>query len=421
VPGDRRVAGKIEVDTGLHGGAALNRYAQPAAFSVPLTATPAPAARALTTRFADFWLLGGASVLVWAVMWALEDYRTLWAVDSHFKNLAVTTVSLSLLVNHPHFLISYKLAYSRGLGYVRAHWWQLAAVPALLLVLLAVAYVAFTAPSAVLVPFMPAVARLLEGWGASTAALTTPQLGDLLFTLLFNLMFFTVGWHYTKQAFGCMMLYAHFDGYALSPRQRGLLKWNLLGVGGLNLAYGSRTSGALSFSHYSYYSVDVPDVLFPLSVCFLAATGALVFWKVFYRNYVGGGQVPSVNMLVPFVAMYVWWMPFTRQHEFYFLLVPLFHSLQYLAVAGKLEHARLRGSARYEVRAAAIAIALVAAGWLSFEFVPSTLDKWLATFEAWRIFFFFTAAMLFINIHHYFIDNVIWRFKDPEIRAYLLG
>jgi len=31
------------------------------------------------------------------------------------------------------------------------------------------------------------------------------------------------------------------------------------------------------------------------------------------------------------------------------------------------------------------------------------------------------AAMLFINTHHYFIDNVVWRFKDPQVRAYLLG
>ena len=29
--------------------------------------------------------------------------------------------------------------------------------------------------------------------------------------------------------------------------------------------------------------------------------------------------------------------------------------------------------------------------------------------------------MLFINIHHYFIDNVIWRFTDPEVRAHLLN
>jgi hypothetical protein len=60
-------------------------------------------------------------------------------------------------------------------------------------------------------------------------------------------------------------------------------------------------------------------------------------------------------------------------------------------------------------------------GWLVFEMVPDSLDAWLGTFDAWRIFFFFTAAMLFINIHHYFIDNVLWRFRDPRVREYLLS
>ncbi len=51
----------------------------------------------LTTRFLDFWLLGGASILVWLVMIATEGFRASWAIDQHFKNLTVTTASLSLL------------------------------------------------------------------------------------------------------------------------------------------------------------------------------------------------------------------------------------------------------------------------------------------------------------------------------------
>src|SRR3954468_17089944 len=85
--------------------------------------------RALTTRFLDFWLLGGASLLVWLGMFAVQGFRASWAIDQHFKNLAYASASLSLLVNYPHFLISYKLAYSRGSGFVRAHWWQLVVVP----------------------------------------------------------------------------------------------------------------------------------------------------------------------------------------------------------------------------------------------------------------------------------------------------
>ena len=416
----QRAAVRMDVRVGKTEVPSVIQYAQPATMAVPSRVEAAPSAPALVSRFADFWLLGGASLLVWLVMWVLQDYRSAWAIDSHFKNLTVTTISLSLLINHPHFLISYKLAYARGAGFVLAHWWQLLAVPVLLVLAFAVAYVGFTAPAAALAPFVPALAATLGAWGADTAAFTTPQLGDLLFTLLFNVMFLTVGWHYTKQAFGCMMLYAHLDRYPLTPRQRGFIKWNLLGIGWLNLAYGGRQSGELAFSHYRYRSIDLPDLLLPLSAGFVAVSLAVVAWGVFRRTYVEAGRLPGVNMLVPYVAMYVWWMPFMRQHEFYFLLIPLFHSLQYLVVAGKLEHARLWGTPRYELKAAALVMAIVAAGWLSFDFLPSVLDSWLDTFQAWRIFFFFTAAMLFINIHHYFIDNVIWRSRDPAMKRYLL-
>ena len=98
--------------------------------------------RALTTRFLDFWLLGGASVLVWLVMMSLQGFRTSWAIDQHFKNLTYTAASLSLLINYPHFLVSYKLAYRRGRPFVLAHWYQLIAVPLLLLAIFVVAFLA---------------------------------------------------------------------------------------------------------------------------------------------------------------------------------------------------------------------------------------------------------------------------------------
>ena len=85
--------------------------------------------KALTTRFLDFWLLGGASVLVWLGMIVLGRFRGNLAIDQQFRHLTITTLSLSLLVNYPHFLMSYKFAYTRGRSFVVAHWWQLIVVP----------------------------------------------------------------------------------------------------------------------------------------------------------------------------------------------------------------------------------------------------------------------------------------------------
>jgi hypothetical protein len=385
---------------------------------------PAPAApirpKALTTRFLDFWLLGGASMLVWLVMMSLQGFRASWAIDQHFKNLTYTAASLSLLINYPHFLISYKLAYRRGRGFVLSHWYQLVAVPSALLAIFAVAFAFYDMPVARL-PLMAGATRTVGDWVGAANVLSGPRLGDLLFTAVFNLMLLTVGWHYTKQVFGCMMVYSYFDGYKLTQAQRDLTKRALLTIWVMNFVYTNIGGAENLFSQFRYYSFNLPDIAGPLSQVLVLGGLGLVVYKVFYANYRDHGAVPSINMLVPFVALYVWWMPQTRQYEFYFLLTPMFHSLQYLAFVYKMEDTRLRGERHRELKATALVSGIVLAGWLAFEFVPNTLDNVLGTFTAWHMFFFFTAAMLFINVHHYFIDNVLWRFKDPEVRAYLLS
>ena len=385
-------------------------------------AVPAPieVPRALTTRFLDFWLLGGASLLVWLVMVSLQGFRASWAIDQHFKNLTYTAASLSLLINYPHFLVSYQLAYRRGRGFVLSHWYQLIAVPVALVAIFALAYAAYDV-SVGRLPFLPSVAGTIGGFAGAGNVMSGPRLGDLLFTGVFNLMLLTVGWHYTKQVFGCMMVYAHFDGYKLTQAQRDLTKRALLTIWVMNFVYTNIGGAQNVFSQFRYYSFDLPDVAGPLSQLLVFGGLGLVIYKVLYANYRERGAVPSLNMLVPFAALYVWWMPETRQFEFYFLLTPMFHSLQYLAFVYKLEGTRLRGESHRELKATALISGLVLGGWLAFEMVPNTLDTALGTFAAWRMFFFFTAAMLFINVHHYFIDNVLWRFKDPEIRGYLLS
>jgi len=385
--------------------------------SPSVTAAPR---QALTTRFVDFWLLGGASLLAWLVMFGTQGFRAAWAIDQHFKNLTVTTASLSLLINYPHFLISYKLAYSRGRAFVTAHWWQLLVVPAALIAIFAFAYAYYSTPVSQL-PIFSMLSSDLRGLGTNAQAFSGPRLGDLLFGLTFNVMIFTVGWHYTKQVFGCMMVYAYFDKYRFTPFQRTLTKYALLSIWWLNFVTANVSGAQNNFSQFKYYAFDLPDILVPLTTFLVYAGFVLVVYEVFWKNYRERGQAPGVNMVVPFLALYVWWLPITRQYEFYFLLTPFFHSLQYLAFVYKMEDTRLRGLRNPEIRGTILAFSIVVAGWLAFEFVPNEIDTALGTFNSWQMFFFFTAAMLFINIHHYFIDNVLWRFKDPEIQKYLLA
>ena len=257
-----------------------------------VAAAPPAAPRALTTRFLDFWLLGGASLLVWLVMTSLQGFRSSWAVDQHFKNLTFTAASLSLLINYPHFLVSYKLAYSRGRGFVVSNWYQLVAVPLALMAVFAVAYVFYDTPIG-RVPFIASASQMVGGWVGAGSVLSGPRLGDLLFTGVFNLMLLTVGWHYTKQVFGCMMVYAHFDGYKLTKQQRDLTKWALLSIWGMNFVYTNIGGDFSTFLGFSYSSLDLPDVAAPLSQLVVFAGLALVVYKVFYANYRATSRRPA--------------------------------------------------------------------------------------------------------------------------------
>jgi hypothetical protein len=235
------------------------------------------------------------------------------------------------------------------------------------------------------------------------------------------LMVLTIGWHYTKQVFGCLVVYAHFDGYPLSRSQRTLVKWALLSVWPMAFVDNNLTGGWKVFGDFTYSSLDLPDIAAPLTEAAVGIGLALVVYRVFYANYRATGRLPGANMLVPLASIYVWWLPQTRQNEFYFLLVPLFHSLQYLAFAYKMEATRLSVVRWRAARSTALVIGIIAAGWLAFEFVPGALDSALGTASALNVSFFVIAAMLFINIHHYFIDSVNWRMNDSTVREYLLG
>ena len=87
-----------------------------------------------------------------------------------------------------------------------------------------------------------------------------------------------------------------------------------------------------------------------------------------------------------------------------------------LAIAAPLSAARPRPSARMapaEGRAEAGAPAATAASRPRAE----ERSRWLYG----PVVDFLFIGWTFINIHHYFIDNVIWRRDNPEARRYLFG
>ena len=380
--------------------------------------------RSLTTRQLDFWLLGGFSLLVWAALLSLEPFKTSsWAVGHHFKNLPAVSATLALLCNYPHFMVSYKLAYGAGPTRVLEHWFQLIAVPIGLAVALFAGVQMYAEPV-----FdrgtIQSVNAFVAAIGLDTRLNPAAPIGKQLLGFLANLMFFTVGWHYSKQVFGCMMLSARYDEYPIDRVQRAALKAGVFSIWWASYASGNATGGYRVLFGIPYLGLGLPAWTYWLAMAFFVASSVAIGVLVLYRNHAETGRRPSPTFLVPYLAFGAWWIPIPAlvSQPFFLHLVPFFHGLQYLTVVYRVESTRNRElhPGKAGIYATATAIALVATGFLCFELIPTSADAALGLQTRYGASIFFVVAMLFINIHHYFIDSVIWRFKDPKVRRYLL-
>ena len=63
---------------------------------------------------------------------------------------------------------------------------------------------------------------------------------------------------------------------------------------------------------------------------------------------------------------------------------------------------------------------LLLIGFCAFELVPNLLDNAFQTEWYLKTWFFMIAFAVFINVHHFFIDSVVWKFNQAEIRKSLL-
>lgn len=377
-----------------------------------------PATHLFVSRHWDFWLLGGAALLLWLPLYAFAGL--LPALDTAAAGLPWVALWLAHAVNHPHFMASYKLAYGQGGGFIRAHWLQLLFVPGALIGALWLAWAHWDtviADNGLVVSVNRGFAAL--GW--DTRLGNYPSLGPEVLGLLISFMFFTVGWHYAKQTFGCMMVYARFDGYRLAGWQRNVLRYALLSTWWVIWLNANCAVGSYGFEQLQIQRLGLPYGLF-IAACVAAGLLFAAVAVVFVMQRREAGRWPSATMLVPMAALLVWHVPLLS-HPQYFYMIAFFHSLQYLPFVFKVESTRQRR--QHGTRGMWVTLgfflAFIIAGYLAFRGLPNGLDGHLGTVDTLGASFFLIAFLAFINIHHYFIDNVLWRFSNPQVRNLLLN
>lgn len=374
----------------------------------------------------DFLFAGGGALLALLAVVAWVPYTKDTMDDIYaVAYMAGLFGALSYFVNMPHFMASYQLLYHgfgrrlKRLERNKEIWWRTVnagiMIPVFLLLLLAL-------------------------------AIGTATEGDMTWLRIsVQAMFFFVGWHYCKQAFGIFMMLSALKGIFYVAWQRRLLLINAYTVWLCSWVYMSYTNQFLGPTFQrgftgtgagdaGYASVDMPESLRLFFLVIALTTTALSAYAVF-RQWRATGKRPSFTALISYLSMYYLWAFVAVVHPEWALAAPFFHSLQYVLFVAAYKRGEMHtqiaslsgdGQAsekRLRHRAQEFFGWSFLLGLLGFIVIPFFLTAAVNHVypDALPPRLFFLVLVIFINIHHYFIDNVIWRKENEDVGLFLMG
>jgi hypothetical protein len=352
----------------------------------------------------DFLLAGGGSVLIAVpVFWLIRDKV------SAYPTALWLSVVLGVFINYPHFAHSYQLLYS-GIGQ------RIFGRDTTAKVKLKYVWAGFVAPVLIgaflVLAYLNGNARVL-GYAA-------------------NAFWFTTGWHYVKQGYGVVTVLSAVRRIYFSTVEKRVLLLNGYAVWiyswmALNVELHEQT-----FFGVTYFTLDLPSALLTAArIAALLTTAALL---IVIAKRVVQRQPVSWNGIIGYVSsLYLWVIAFYADPIF-MLFVPAFHSLQYMLFVWRYQVNKVAGSAgasEFIARGTSKAptmelvkfvIAGLVLGFIGFVALPALLQSSLSPDPVlWGPTVFTFMFVAWINIHHYFIDNVIWRRDNEDVRRYLFA
>lgn len=365
-----------------------------------------PAAQNLFSPLIDFLCLGGGSLLLLPIL-------TFLVPDSANGSAILLAALLSNVINHPHFIHSYQIFYRTFPDLVSSR----ADRPLRLRYLVA----------GVVVPAILAIYFVI--------ALESPALHLLAYSA--NAMMFFVGWHYAKQGFGMLMVDAALKRSFYAPDERRVLLLNSYLCWITAWLFLNKAATEQKFWGLAYFTFDVPDILFWASFVGLAVTSAWTALVMFQHARRHGRNAPLSGAAAYVAALYPWlFLPYEPVLS---ALIPAMHSLQYEIVVWRYQlnverskddpmqpatlpaAAALRWS-RSMQRFLGFMVRAVVIGGVAFWGVPLLLETYAASDHFLRgEYVFFFVIIVFINIHHYFIDNAMWRKENPHTLRFLFA
>jgi hypothetical protein len=367
--------------------------------------------RHLIHPYIDFFCLGGLSLLFLGAFFLIPTHGITAAEALLYSGI------IAHVINAPHFAHSYHLFYRNFSQKISA---------------------SSDAPSlrwryvfaGIVVPIV------LVGFFAFCVL----QADTILLGYAVNAMFFFVGWHYVKQGYGILIVESVLKKTFLTLFEKRVMLVNAY-VCWIFFWLWVNTNVEVVFHQfwgisYSMFTLP-PEYNDVLTLVAIISTGLMINVLCLRLCRKGWNGLPWTGVVAYLASIYVWILPYSFD-PVYFYFIPVFHSLQYLPVVWRFEINRNQGvkgpsdrhglqrlmpmlSAQQAHLITFIAIGCVA-GYAMFWGVPQLLDRMVPynqTIFPTTLFLFL--SWIFINVHHYFLDNVMWRRENTEVKQYLFG
>ncbi len=365
----------------------------------------------------EFLITGGATLLLIPLaVW----YRKSAGLEHSEYLVSMVAFYAAYVINDPHFAVSYLLFYKNVGSRLRGEEFQGAQ---------RVRYLV----AGFIVPVVMAV------WiGVALIQMSAAILGGLI-----QLMFFLVGWHYVKQGFGVLTVLSGRYNVRFNARERTVALAHCFSAWAYAWSSPREMGGQYEESGVVYTALQHPHGLEQVTLAALVLSSAALVWVVMERIRRKDPLPPPAATTGFFMSLWLWTI-YSNFDPLIAYVIPGLHSLQYwyfvyLLKKNEAHHDDAAGKpAKSGLERLAVMfgpvwgrmglffVTSVALAWLGFAGIPEFLDDNFAattaklgedpevsavTIGATP---FVAAFATFINIHHYFMDHVIWRRENPD-------
>jgi hypothetical protein len=362
--------------------------------------TPAPSRPVESSRAVEFLVVGGATLFLFPLAWLL---RAAVGLDSAELAIGAFTFYAAYVVNDPHFSVTYLLFYRD----VRKR-------------VFSMEFGAAQRARYVVAGFVvPAVLALWAG--AAIATRSAQALGWMV-----QSMFLLVGWHYVKQGFGVLAVLSARRGFVLRARERFVVLFHCYAGWAFAWANPATPAGEFEEKGVVYRAIAHPRWLEIASGGALAASTIALAW-VLLTGWLRERRMLPIAPLAGLLVTVWSWTIFSSLDPLVRYAIPALHSVQYFYFVWLMKRNEAKASEGppafgrpAAVQLGFLAVSALALGWVLFRGAPEYLDgifsRPQAAIDDMGPTPFFAAFFVVVNIHHYFMDHVIWRRENPDTR-----